>query len=119
MSRFAELVERSTPAANLAKPANSEHVFSNFSNISRGVAVNSDLPAKVREKFRRVCTELKIDQEPVLRQFDLWRYPEKDLIEMDGWKKSIVKKHCQLLADEAETGLEPYNPLPVVRPENR
>lgn len=71
--------------------------------------MDANFSARVRQKFRTACRELKIDPAPILKQFDCWRYPENDLLEMGGWDKSTVKKHCQLLAHEVEIGLDPHN----------
>lgn len=67
----------------------------------------SELPALVRQHFREACERLQIDPEPVMTQFDLWRYTEADLIEMDAWPTSTVMQHCLLLASEVAEGMTP------------
>lgn len=57
------------------------------------------LPARVRRRFVEACRRLGLDPAPVLKQFDRWRYPETDLLEMDGWPDRTVEAHCRLLME--------------------
>lgn len=66
-----------------------------------------ELPARVRQRFILACNRSRLDPEPVLRLFDAWRYPERDLLEMDGWPDDTVAAHCRTLLEEAEAGLKP------------
>lgn len=67
----------------------------------------ADLPARVRARFRAACGRLAIDPTSVLGQFDRWRYCEANLREMEAWPDEIVECHCELLADEAASGVNP------------
>lgn len=70
--------------------------------------MDPDLPARVCQRFRATCAELKIDPALILKQFNRWHYPERDLLEMESWTDSIVVEHCRLLAREVSFGTDPY-----------
>lgn len=98
---------------NPPDPAANEQKLLRSARVPQGVDVDYELPARVRRKFHDACMELKIDSETILKQFDRWRYTEKDLLEMDRWDKSTTKQHSHLLAREAEMGLDPHKLSPL------
>jgi len=73
----------------------------------RGKRPDTELVARVRQRFVEACKRLSIDPAPVLRQFDCWRYTGADLQEMDAWPTSTVMQHCLLLRDEIAAGVKP------------
>ncbi|HEU0196692.1 MAG TPA: hypothetical protein VFQ88_05690 [Nevskiaceae bacterium] len=72
-------------------------------------AMPADLAGKVREWFTTTCTRLGIDPAPVMRQFDGWQYPERDLREMAGWPDATIEAHCRLLVRERGEGHRPHS----------
>lgn len=65
-------------------------------------ASKQSLATRVRNRLVDACSELDLDVVYVVRQFNSWQYPEKDVKEIDGWDQPTFLKHARALALEAE-----------------
>lgn len=68
---------------------------------------DADVPARARQRLIASCEKMRIDPEPILRQFNAWKVTADDMREMLHWTDDTVRRHVELLAGEIETGMRP------------